>query len=60
MVCQILLVTTLYMTIAIGDIWSYPACFDEIQYEKSYDVEWNEEYETVCETKYKYVYSFYL
>ena len=56
---QIIFVANLFMTIANGQSRNYPECFDEIKYEKSYDVEWNEEFETVCETKYKYI-AFYL
>ena len=55
MFCQILLVANMFMIIVIGQSRNYPECFDEIKYEKSYDVEWNEEFETVCETKYKYI-----
>ena len=59
MYCQILIVANLFMTIACRESGTYPECFDEIKYEKSYDVEWIEESETVCETKYKYI-DFYL
>ena len=51
---QIISVANLFMTIVNGQSRNYPECFDDIKYEKSYDVEWNEEFETVCETKYKY------
>ena len=54
MFCQIIFIFNLLMTMTSGESLNYPECFGDIKYEKVYDIENYEEFETVCETKYKY------